>query len=40
MNQPEVDICPDCKEHADFEWDEENEAWYSECCGGKAYGLD
>lgn len=29
------DICPDCKDHTEF--DDEG---YSECCGTKAYDMD
>lgn len=35
MNQPDIDICPACGEHAEF--DEQGE---SECCGECPYDSD
>lgn len=34
MRQPDIDICPDCGEHAEFD---ENG---SECCGAGPYQAD
>lgn len=32
--QPDIDICSECGEHA--QWDE----WGSNCCGAKPYNTD
>lgn len=36
MSQPEIDICPECKEHAEFD----EESGESNCCGAKPYNTD
>lgn len=35
MNQPDIDICPACGEHAEFDED-----GVSECCGECPYNSD
>ena len=30
---PDLDFCSRCREHTDFDWDEDDEIWLSVCCG-------
>lgn len=38
-DQPELDICSWCKEHASFVKDENNQ-WRSECCDAREVSVD
>ncbi len=31
-------ICSYCHDHAGFEYDDERDEWYSECCGAEPCG--
>lgn len=37
MNEPDIDICPACGEHAEFD---DGDASGSSCCGAKPYDTD
>ena len=32
---PTIEFCPDCKNHCEFEFNEEAERWQSHCCGAE-----
>lgn len=38
VEQPEIDLCPECGEHSEFYQDGKYLA--SECCGARPYNLD
>lgn len=38
MREPDIDICSDCGEHAEFE--ETEKGCQSVCCGAKPYDTD
>ena len=37
---PELDFCSRCREHTDFQWDNEGHTWLSVCCGAPPVEVD
>lgn len=40
MSEVDIDVCRECKEHAEFEREEEDGECLSNCCGAPAYQPD